>query len=121
MTAYSQRLKDPRWQKKRLEIMERDGFKCIECGDDQSELQVHHRKYVKDADPWDINSEYLICLCKECHEDTTRFTQILFGIIRFCAHSDEFKDIILNATTKGKQKKWSEVSKRSNRGSKNEQ
>jgi len=27
MSAYSEKLKDPRWQKKRLEVFQRDGFR----------------------------------------------------------------------------------------------
>lgn len=31
--TYSQKLRDPRWQKKRLEILERDSFTCQHCHD----------------------------------------------------------------------------------------
>lgn len=30
--SYAEKFKDPRWQKKRLKIMERDNWKCCECG-----------------------------------------------------------------------------------------
>ena len=30
---YSEQLKSPKWQKKRLEIMQRDKFTCQLCGD----------------------------------------------------------------------------------------
>ena len=30
MSDYVEKLKDPRWQRKRLEIMQRDGFRCRE-------------------------------------------------------------------------------------------
>ena len=29
---YNDKLKHPLWQKKRLKIMERDGFMCVICG-----------------------------------------------------------------------------------------
>lgn len=29
---YAKKLMDPRWQKKRLEIFKRDGWKCQNCG-----------------------------------------------------------------------------------------
>lgn len=48
--------KDPRWQKKRLEIMERDGWKCVSCGDSEEMLSVHHVSYSGSEDwegPWD--------------------------------------------------------------------
>ena len=62
---YSEKLKSPKWQKKRLEILQRDNFKCRYCNDSETELQVHHLKYNKE--PWDANNEDLICLCKDCH------------------------------------------------------
>jgi 5-methylcytosine-specific restriction endonuclease McrA len=31
--TYSELLKSPKWQKKRLEIMSRDKFTCKKCGD----------------------------------------------------------------------------------------
>lgn len=42
---YSEKLKDPRWQKKRLEILNRDEFACRFCGDNKSTLNVHHISY----------------------------------------------------------------------------
>lgn len=67
MTAktYSEKLKDPRWQKKRLEILQRDEFKCRMCDDSKSTLHVHHLKYS--GDPWEIDSCFLITLCEYCH------------------------------------------------------
>jgi hypothetical protein len=53
---YSQKLKDPRWQKKRLEILERDGWKCMACGDKEKTLHVHHIFYLPGKEPWDIPS-----------------------------------------------------------------
>jgi len=64
--TYSEKLKDPRWQKKRLKILERDDFTCTDCGDTESTLMVHHLKYS--GDPWEIEDKYLITLCEICHE-----------------------------------------------------
>lgn len=66
-SAYSLKLKDPRWQKKRLEILERDKWTCQNCDDKDSTLHVHHKKYEK-GDPWDIDNKHLITLCFSCHE-----------------------------------------------------
>jgi len=63
---YSDLLKDPRWQKKRLEIMDRDEFTCMHCGDSKSTLHVHHLKYT--SEPWNIEDKYLITLCDNCHQ-----------------------------------------------------
>ena len=57
--------KDPRWQKRRLEIMERDGFECVVCGDKESELHVHHKRYR--GQPWDAEDDDLQTLCVYCH------------------------------------------------------
>lgn len=60
---------DPRWQKKRLEILSRDNFTCQCCGASDKTLHVHHVYYTKWAEgPWDYINEALISLCNECHE-----------------------------------------------------
>ena len=63
---YSDKLKDPRWQKKRLEILQRDDFTCQFCCDNESLLVVHHFKY--DGEPWETEDRYLITLCEDCHD-----------------------------------------------------
>lgn len=65
--TYTEKLRDPRWQKKRLKVMERDGFACRDCGDDKSQLQVHHCFYDK-GEPWDTADEMLLTVCSDCHE-----------------------------------------------------
>lgn len=83
---YSAKLKDPRWQKKRLEIFERDGWKCWRCNSDTSTLCVHHRYYESDKEPWEYNNEALVTLCEECHkeetEDRPREEQALVGALK---------------------------------------
>lgn len=64
---YSEKLKDPRWQKKRLEVLERDDFKCLICSDKKSTLHVHHVEYTE-GEPWEINSDSLLTLCESCHD-----------------------------------------------------
>ena len=68
IVEYSERLKDPRWQRKRLEIFERDNFTCQECGRKDRELHVHHGCYVKGRMPWEYPNEVLHTLCDGCHE-----------------------------------------------------
>jgi len=65
--SYSEKLRDPRWQKKRLCVMQRDGFACRDCGDDKNTLQVHHCRYEK-GEPWEIEDHFLLTLCESCHE-----------------------------------------------------
>jgi hypothetical protein len=63
--TYGEKLKDPRWQKKRLEILQRDNWTCRYCGSDKHTLHVHHFKYFKE--PWDIENDKLITFCEDCH------------------------------------------------------
>lgn len=65
--TYSEKLRDPRWQRKRLEILNRDEFTCQNCGDNNTTLHIHHRLYLKNKDPWDYESNLLITLCEICH------------------------------------------------------
>lgn len=67
-SSYSNLLRHPQWQKKRLRIMERDGFKCGECGSETKTLNVHHDYYKAGAFPWEYPDEALKTLCQECHE-----------------------------------------------------
>ncbi len=64
---YLEKLKDPRWQKKRLEILERDGWRCRMCKNDKMMLQVHHLYYLDGKDPWEISNTGLHTLCSDCH------------------------------------------------------
>ena len=64
---YSELLKDPRWQKKRLEILQRDNFKCMSCGETKDTLHVHHIRYEYGNNPWDATDKDLITLCEACH------------------------------------------------------
>lgn len=64
---YSEKLRDPRWQKKRLEIMDRDLWSCQHCFDESSILHVHHKIYEPDKMPWEYHNDLLITLCEACH------------------------------------------------------
>ena len=60
--------KDPRWQRLRLRILERDDWQCCRCGDFRSTLNVHHRRYgVSGEQPWNVQEWDLETLCRRCH------------------------------------------------------
>jgi hypothetical protein len=60
--------KHPRWQRRRLEIMQRDEFRCARCGDSETELNVHHRRYPPRGVPlWEVDDVDLVTLCEPCH------------------------------------------------------
>ena len=64
---WSDQYKDPRWQKKRLEILEHDNFTCQLCGSKDRQLHVHHASYLKGNKIWDYDADSLITLCTDCH------------------------------------------------------
>lgn len=64
---YADLLRSPKWQRKRLEIMQRDNWRCKSCDDDLNELHVHHLIYTTDK-PWDELNENLVTLCNTCHK-----------------------------------------------------
>jgi hypothetical protein len=66
--TYTEKLRDPRWQKKRLEVMERDKWCCQSCRCNDRNLQVHHLFYAK-KDPWDYPDEAYQTLCDLCHKE----------------------------------------------------
>lgn len=70
---YSQALRDPRWQRKRLEIFQRDDWRCRKCGTDSKNLQIHHTKYERGKNPWEYPGFVLLTLCEDCHSDETFF------------------------------------------------
>ena len=83
--TYSNKLKNPLWQRKRLEIMQRDDFKCCLCHKAENELNVHHQYYTPETEPWEYDAECYLTLCKDCHSDVhTTFTKIV-ALIAFKA------------------------------------
>lgn len=68
---------DPRWQKVRLVIMERDLFACQCCGATDRELQVHHLAYEKGKRIWDAKPSDLLTLCRHCHEQAKMYVTLM--------------------------------------------
>jgi hypothetical protein len=66
--SYSEQLRHPNWQKKRLECLQRANWCCENCGDKQTTLNVHHKKYVKGRLAWEYELDELAVLCQPCHE-----------------------------------------------------
>jgi hypothetical protein len=89
---YSDLLKDPLWQKKRLEIMHHDDFKCRDCGDSKKTLSVHHDIYIAGRMPWEYDEEnMLVTLCEDCHKQ--RHISVLVIEDRGCLSPYEFLKI----------------------------
>lgn len=66
LKTYGDKLKDPRWQKLRLQVMERDKFTCRCCRDTETTLNIHHLEYA--GEPWECPIDKLLTLCENCHE-----------------------------------------------------
>lgn len=94
---YAQKLKDPRWQKKRLEIFQRDDFMCWNCRGKDKTLHVHHKCYLPKLDPWEYDARYLITLCEECHEQIKSLeNKIRKAIVRaYGVVSPDFEKMII--------------------------
>jgi len=84
--TYSEKFKDPRWQKMRLKILKRDKFTCQNCLDTKKTLHVHHRYYLPKTEPWDYPKDSLITLCEDCHlqekEERQRYESELLLTLR---------------------------------------
>ncbi len=69
MSKWSSAFRDSRWQRKRLEVMERDGWRCTSCGKSAGViLNVHHIHYEAGLAPWEYSLSSLVTWCETCHE-----------------------------------------------------
>ena len=66
--TYKEQLLDPRWQKRRLEIFERDHWMCRSCCETSKTLHVHHMVYEKNCTAWNADDLCLVTVCSDCHE-----------------------------------------------------
>lgn len=66
--TYAEKLKHPKWQKKRLETLQAHNFTCQFCGETEKTLHVHHIMYGKSRDPWDCEDYMLTVICEDCHQ-----------------------------------------------------
>lgn len=69
MKTYWEKLTDPRWQKLRLHVLDRDQWTCQVCGSKEETLHVHHGHYKSKADPWEYDPDTLHTVCERCHWD----------------------------------------------------
>jgi len=53
------------WQRKRVVVLNRAGYRCERCTSDAQPLHVHHKTYERLGDEL---PEDLTVLCKKCHE-----------------------------------------------------
>lgn len=84
---YMAKLRDPRWQQKRLRIFERDEWKCRICGTPDRTLHVHHVAYDPDGrEPWDDPDALLVTACDVCHELEHGFQRtLMYALVELLA------------------------------------
>lgn len=75
---YQELLKDPKWIKKRNEILARDNNTCQFCGAQDRYLHVHHKRYIIGNKPWEYEDKDLITLCDRCHENETEMNNLVY-------------------------------------------
>ncbi len=68
MSFYQKQLRDPRWQKRKGEILLRDNYTCTQCKATDKTLEVHHLEYLGNIAPWDYPDDMLTTLCEDCHD-----------------------------------------------------
>jgi len=64
---YGDLLMSREWKFKRFTILCRDRFNCLNCGVNSPSNHVHHKYYLKNKLPWDIQDKALETLCHSCH------------------------------------------------------
>ena len=66
---YDQQLGDKRWKLKADNIRIRDKHECRLCGAKNTQLDVHHIRYIYGREAWDYDDGDLVTLCHKCHEE----------------------------------------------------
>jgi hypothetical protein len=79
--TYSEKLKDPRWQKRRLDVLEKAEWQCAVCQSESKEMHVHHNVYKKGHLPWEYDDLELRALCKDCHKDEEEIREEFLSLI----------------------------------------
>lgn len=66
--SYDEQLRRPEWKAKRIHIIKRDRFRCVDCGAKDVKFHVHHIEYIDGRLAWDYHDSYLVTLCEPCHD-----------------------------------------------------
>lgn len=64
-------IRSARWRRLRVEVLRRDGWKCVQCGA-RGRLEVDHVQPVRDYPEGAFEPGNLQCLCPACHTRKTR-------------------------------------------------
>lgn len=61
-----------RWQVLRHQILERDGWACVKCGEKRKRLEIDHIQSVRLQPDLAFEPANLATLCQPCHTRKTR-------------------------------------------------
>ena len=92
---YNDQIKSGKWQKKRLEIMQRDDFQCL-CCQSENQLTVHHLYYLPGLKVWEYDNDSLVTVCEKCHNILTFDYVKISGLIAFKALQNKVDFVRLN-------------------------
>jgi 5-methylcytosine-specific restriction endonuclease McrA len=98
VSEYGEKLKDPRWQKKRLELLNRDKWTCQVCLSEEHTLHIHHRRYVKELLPWEYPDHMMVTLCEFCHANEGEqmfeaIKELIFNLKDAGIHSHQVRNL----------------------------
>ena len=66
MTSFAAKFKDPRWLRRREEIIAAADYQCQDCGaTDTDALDVHICYFEQGREPWEYPDEAYRCVCTE--------------------------------------------------------
>lgn len=90
--TYGEQLRHPNWQRLRLKMLDGAGWRCQGCGDKETTLHVHHKRYIKGRMAWEYEDSNFAVLCDPCHsaahEDMDHLLLILSLVgtehLKFC-------------------------------------
>ncbi len=85
-SRWAAKFRDSRWQKLRLQVMERDEWTCQSCKSfgEGVTLNVHHAYYESGKDPWEYPENTLITWCEDCHKTRHWFSkEINRALVRY--------------------------------------
>ena len=68
MSDYESLLNTAEWRQKRAEIVARDRDVCQRCGETGIPIEVHHRYYMANTQPWEYDNDALVSVCRPCHK-----------------------------------------------------
>ena len=99
MSDYSEKFKDPRWQKKRLEMFEDAGWKCERCDSKTETLNLHHKFYKPNTDPWNYKDHWFEVLCNDCHDKAhaidISFIDLIDSVLKSKLNNNELEKLFM--------------------------